>query len=289
MSTASIAEVGAPPAAPSLSSRLIQVPGIWIGGFLIFLFVFSAIFADVISPYGPDVRDGQNQPPSSEHWLGTDSNEKDVLTRVLHGSRLSLIASITSISCAVVVGVGLGMLAGYYGGRVDMFVMRLIDIWLSFPSLLIAFLVIAALHPGWPAVIIAVALINVPVFARQIRAEMLSLKHTAYAEAAIAAGATPLYMVIIVFLPAVTGTIWVLATLGLGHAILEVAGLSFLGIAGDPSHAEWGAMLVEAKEYLHVTIWPAIAPGIAISMTILGFNLFGDGLREALSRRSRGN
>ncbi|WP_331468575.1 ABC transporter permease [Bremerella sp. TYQ1] len=266
---------------------MLKVPGLWIGGGLIFLFLFSAIFADVIAPYGPDQRDGQNQLPSSKHLLGTDSNEKDVLTRVLHGSRLSLLASITSISCAVVIGVGLGVLAGYRGGRTDMFVMRLIDIWLSFPSLLIAFLVIAALRPGWTAVIMAVALINVPVFARQIRAEMLSLKHAAYVEAAIAAGANPFYLVTFVFLPAVSGTIWVLATLGLGHAILEVAGLSFLGIAGDPSHAEWGAMLVEAKEYLHVTIWPALAPGIAISLTILGFNLFGDGLKELLSRRSR--
>lgn len=272
---------------PSIRKRLFQVPGLWIGGGLIFTFVFCAIFAGVIAPYGPDERDGKNQPPSAAHWLGTDTNEKDVLTRVIYGSRLSLIASVTSISCAVVVGVGLGMLAGYRGGRTDMLVMRLIDIWLSFPSLLIAFLVIAAMRPGWTAVILAVALINVPVFARQIRAEMLSLKHAAYVEAAIAAGASPLYLVTFVFLPAVSGTIWVLATLGLGHAILEVAGLSFLGIAGDPSNAEWGSMLVEAKGELHVTIWPAIAPGIAISLTILGFNLFGDGLRELFSRRSR--
>ncbi|MEW4456109.1 ABC transporter permease [Bremerella sp. JC817] len=277
------------PARPvsSIKSRLTKVPGLWIGGALIFAFAFTALFASVIAPYSPDERFGQNEPPSAAHWLGTDSNEKDVLTRVIYGSRLSLVASIASISCAVVVGVGLGMLAGYRGGRTDMFVMRLIDIWLSFPSLLIAFLVIAALRPGWPAVILAVALINVPVFVRQVRAEMLSLKHAAYVEAAIAAGAKPSYLVIFVFLPAVSGTIWVLATLGLGHAILEVAGLSFLGIAGDPSHAEWGAMLVEAKEYLHATIWPALAPGIAISLTILGFNLFGDGLREFFSRRSR--
>ncbi|WP_233200436.1 ABC transporter permease [Blastopirellula marina] len=287
MSGAATTEIGAPPALPSFRSRLLRVPGIWVGGALIFLFVFAAIFADVISPYGPDARFGQNEPPSAEHWLGTDSNEKDVLTRVIHGSRLSLIASITSISCAVVIGVGLGILAGYNGGRIDMLVMRAIDIWLSFPSLLIAFLVIAALRPGWPAVIIAVALINVPVFARQVRAEMLALKHAAYAEAAIAAGATPWYMVLFVYLPAVSGTIWVLATLGLGHAILEVAGLSFLGIAGDPSNAEWGAMLVEAKENLHTTVWPAVAAGVSISLTILGFNLFGDGLRELFSRRSR--
>ncbi|MBI1246375.1 ABC transporter permease subunit [bacterium] len=254
---------------------------------MVFLFVFAAIFANAVSPYSVDARFGKNLPPSWQHWLGTDSNEKDVLTRVIHGSRLSLVASITSISCAVIIGVSLGMLAGYKGGRTDMLIMRLIDIWLSFPSLLIAFLVIAALSPGWIAVILAVALINVPVFTRQIRAEMLSLKHAGYVESSIAAGATPFYLVLFVFLPAVTGTIWVLATLGLGHAILEVAALSFLGIAGDPSHAEWGSMLVEAKEHLAITIWPAIAPGVAISLTILGFNLFGDGLRELLNRRTR--
>lgn len=286
MSTATFTT--APPLAkPRRLPTLFRVPGIWIGGVLILLFAGAAIFADVVSPYAPDERHGQNLPPSWRHPLGTDSNEKDVLTRVLHGSRLSLVASVTSITAAVVVGVGLGMLAGYRGGRTDMLVMRLIDIWLSFPSLLIAFLVIAALRPGWTAVIIAVALVNVPVFARQIRADMLSLKHMAYVEAAIAAGASPLYMVVAVFLPAVSGTIWVLATLGLGHAILEVAGLSFLGVAGDPSRPEWGAMLVEAKEYLHVTVWPAVAPGVAISLTILGFNLLGDGLRELLTGPGR--
>ncbi len=267
--------------------RWYHVPGIWIGGSLIALFVMAALLADVVAPYDPDSRHGQNMSPSAQHWLGTDSNEKDVLSRVLYGSRLSLIASITSISCAVVVGVNLGMLAGVRGGKTDLLVMRLIDIWLSFPSLLIAFLVIAALRPGWTAVILAVALVNVPVFARQIRAEMLALKHTPYVEAAIAAGASPWYLVTRVFLPAVSGTIWVLATLGLGHAILEVAGLSFLGIAGDPSLPEWGAMLVEAKEYLHVTVWPAVSPGLAISLTILGFNLLGDGLRELTRRRVR--
>jgi len=269
-------------------SKLKRVAAVWIGGSLVAIFLLSAITADWVAPYAPDFRDEQNLPPSWNHPLGTDINEKDVLTRVLHGSRLSLIAGLSSIASAVVIGVSLGMLAGYAGSRVDMLIMRLVDIWLSFPSLLIAFLVIAVLQPGWTAVIIAVALINVPVFVRQIRAEVLALKNEAYVEAAVAAGATPFYMVTRVYLPSVSGTIMVLATLGLGNAILEVAGLSFLGIAGDPSNAEWGSMLVEAKEHLSVTIWPAIAPGIAISATILGFNLLGDGLREAFSNQSNG-
>jgi len=262
-----------------------KIPSLWIGGALITLFLGMALLADVVSPHAPGFRDGHNQLPSWNHPLGTDSNEKDVVTRVLHGSRLSLLAGMTSIAVAVLVGGGLGMLAGYRGGLADVAVMRLIDIWLSFPSLLTAFLIIAALGPGWVAVVLAVAIINVPVFARQIRAEMLSLKKAPYVEAAIAAGAKPTYMIFKVFLPSVAGTIWILATLGLGQAILEVAGLSFLGVAGDPSSAEWGSMLVEAKEHLHETPWPAIAPGVAISLTILGFNLFGDGLRELYRRR----
>jgi len=260
-------------------------PAIIVGGAIIGGFLLTAMLAPWLAPHHPDFRDGQNLPPSSTHWLGTDSHEKDVLTRVIYGARLSLLAGTASITVAILLGVPLGLLAGYRRGWVDIWIMRGVDVWLAFPSLLIAFLVIAALRPGWLPVILAVGLINLPVFVRQVRAVVITLRQQAYVEAAVAAGATPWYVVTRVLFPGTWGTILVLTTLGLGHAILEVAGLSFLGIAGDPSNPDWGGMLVEAKSYLHTTIWPAIAPGIAISATILGFNLLGDGLRDLFDTR----
>ena len=265
--------------------KAIRNPAIVVGLAIIGGFLLTALLAPWISPHPPDFRDGQNLPPSATHWLGTDSHEKDVLTRVIYGARLSLLAGTASITVAILLGVPLGLLAGYRRGWVDIWIMRGVDVWLAFPSLLIAFLVIAALRPGWLPVILAVGLINLPVFVRQVRAVVITLRQQAYVEAAVASGATPWYIVTRVLVPGTWGTIVVLTTLGLGHAILEVAGLSFLGIAGDPSSPDWGGMLVEAKSYLHTTLWPAIAPGIAISATILGFNLLGDGLRDLFDTR----
>ncbi len=257
-----------------------------LGLVLVGLFFFAALAADWIAPYGPTERHGQNQPPSAAHWLGTDSNEYDVLTRVLHGSRLSLLAGVISIGLALALGTPIGALAGYFGGRVDALLMRSIDVVLAFPSILIAFLVVAAFRPGWTAVILAVGLINVPVIARQVRAQVLALRSEEYLLAARALGASDLYILLRIVPPAILGPVVVLATLGLGSAILEVAGLSFLGVGGDAGDAEWGAMLNEAKDHLHATLWPALGPGLAISLTVLGFNLLGDGLRDALDPRS---
>jgi peptide/nickel transport system permease protein len=253
-----------------------------VGVVLAGIFVGMALLADVAAPYAPDFRDGKNTPPSARHWLGTDSHEYDVLTRVMHGARLSLLAGIVSIVLAVAIGAPAGALAGYFRGWTDAIIMRTIDVALAFPSILVALLVVSALRPGWTAVILAVGLINVPVFARQVRATVLSVREMEYVSACRALGASPLYILRSAILPATVNPVVVLATLGLGSAILEVAGLSFLGIAGDPARPEWGSMLAEAKEYLTSAFWPALAPGVAISLTILGFNLLGDGLRDAL-------
>ena len=183
---------------------------------------------------------------------------------------------------AILIGAPAGALAGFYGGRTDAFIMRSIDVVLAFPSILIALLIVSSFGSGWGVVILAVGLINVPIFARQVRATLLMLRNMEYVTAAVAMGARSSYVLTKVLLPALIGPTVVLATLGLGSAILEVAGLSFLGIAGDPSQPEWGTMLAESKESLATTLWPAIAPGAAISLAILGFNLLGDGLRDAL-------
>ncbi|MFI4873759.1 MAG: ABC transporter permease [Blastopirellula sp. JB062] len=263
--------------------------GAIFGGVVVLFACLIALTADVIAPYPIDQRSEKLAPPSQQHWLGTDTNEKDVLTWVIYGSRLSLTAGGLSIVLAIFIGVPLGAAAGYFPGAVDQAIMRSIDVVLAFPAILIALLVMAALAPGWPAVIVAVGLINIPIFARQIRATTLTLRSHEYVTAAVAAGATTRHIFIWTLLPGLVGPLVVLATLGLGSAILEVAGLSFLGISGDPTTPEWGGMLAEAKNDLSTSVWPAIAPGFAISLTILGFNLLGDGLRDALDPRLEGS
>ena len=259
-----------------------------IGMGLVCLFLFMSASANFTAPYSPDERDNEARapsPPSSQHWLGTDANEKDVLSRVMYGSRLSLLAGAISIVLAISVGTPLGALAGYFGAWVDTFIMRAIDVALAFPSILIALLVATAYKPGWEAVIIAVGLINVPVFARQVRATVLTIRDQEFVIASRAFGATPKHELTHAILPSLINPIVVLGTLGLGTAILEVAGLSFLGVGGDPTEPEWGSMLAQAKDHLSQSFWPALGPGLAISLSILGFNLLGDGLRDALDPR----
>ncbi|MCO6456171.1 MAG: ABC transporter permease [Pirellulaceae bacterium] len=268
--------------------RFRRNPSARAGALLVALFCLLALLAPWLAPYGPNQRDGQFQPPSWRHWLGTDSNEYDVLTRVIYGARLSLVAGLVSISLAVVVGAPLGTAAGYFGGRTDALLMRAIDVALAFPSILIAFLVVTAMQPGWAPVVIAVALINVPLIARQVRATVLTTRELDYVTASRALGASHWHVMTRVLAPAVWNPLIVLATLGLGSAILEVAGLSFLGFGGDAADAEWGSLLNEAKNHLRTTLWPAVGPGVAISLTILGFNLLGDVLRDALDPRTSG-
>ncbi|HTN76577.1 MAG TPA: ABC transporter permease, partial [Pirellulaceae bacterium] len=261
---------------------------IWLGASIVLVLVVMALSANVISPYDADARHEQLAPPSSAHWLGTDADQKDVLTRVIYGSRLSLLAGGLSIVLAIGLGVPIGAVAGYCGGSIDAWLMRTIDVALAFPSILIALLIASALQPGWTAVILAVGLINVPVFARQIRATVMVMRDLDYVVASRAMGASGWHIVTYVLLPGIVSPVLVLATLGLGSAILEVAGLSFLGIGGDPTEPEWGTMLRQAKEHLSASIWPAIGPGLSISLSILGFNLLGDGLRDLLDPQLTG-
>jgi peptide/nickel transport system permease protein len=259
----------------------------WIGAAIVGLFVLVALTADWAAPYRPSfTAEEVAERPSSAHWLGTDALRKDVLSRVMVGSRLSLMAGMISILLAVTIGTPLGAIAGYFGGRIDALLMRTIDVALAFPSVLIALLVAAAYRPSWATVVIAVGLINVPVFARQVRATVLSVAQLEYVLASRAFGAGPWHILTREILPSLISPVVVLASLSLGTAILEVAGLSFLGLGGDPTAAEWGAMLAQAKDYWTRNAWFAIAPGAAISLTVLGFNLLGDGLRDALDPRS---
>lgn len=257
-----------------------------VGMFLVVLFLFVAVSANWISPHSPyDFVGDKFERPSHKHWLGTDALGRDILSRVLFGTRLSLLAGVVSVLVAVGLGATSGAVAGYCGGFVEAVILRIMDILLSFPGVLIALLVVAALSPGWTAVILAVGFMNIPLFARQVRATVLTIRGLDYVVAARASGAGPWYMLLRVILPALATPVIVLSTLGLGTAILEVAGLSFLGLAGSIEVPEWGGMLNSAKETLRTSLWPALAPGVAISLTVLGFNLLGDGLRDALDPR----
>ncbi len=268
--------------------RLRRSRSAWIGAALVGLCVGAALFAPVLAPHGPKAKDavGPLAPPSRVHLLGTDADGYDVLSRVIYGSRLSLLAGVISIAMAVLLGVSAGLVAGYYGGWRDAVVMRSVDLVLSFPGILIAILVVlVAGRSSWTPIIVAVAILNVPVFARQVRATVLTVRRLDYVVASEAMGASHRHLLGQVILPAVVSPVIVLATLGIGTAVLEVAGLSFLGIAGQPDDPEWGTMLAVAKGFLSASFWPALAPGVAISVTVLGFNLLGDGLRDALDPR----
>lgn len=256
-----------------------------LGAAMIGLCLLGAIFAPALAPYGPNEKDsaGPLAPPSAAHWLGTGPDGYDVFSRVFYGGRLSLLAGGVSIALAIAVGVTIGVVAGYAGGWIDAAIMRAIDLLLSFPGILIAILVVLALdRASWTPIMIAVGVINIPVFARQVRATVLTVRSLDYVVASEAMGASSAHVLVRVILPAVVSPVIVLATLGLGTAVLEVAGLSFLGIAGQPDDPEWGTMLAVAKNFLAASFWPALAPGVAISLTVLGFNLLGDGLRDAL-------
>lgn len=258
-----------------------------VGAVIVGTLMFVALTADFISPYGLNTTAEEIAgKPSAAHWFGTDALRKDVLTRVLHGSRLSLLAGLSSIALALGIGAPLGALAGFLGGRTDALLMRAVDVALTFPSILIALLCTAAFQPGWGTVIAAVALINVPVFARQSRATVLAMANLDYVLASRAMGMSTGQLLTRVMFPALVGPLTVLASLSIGTAILEVAGLSFLGLGGDMTAAEWGAMLSQAKDYWSRNLWYALAPGAAISISVLGFNCLGDGLRDALDPRT---
>jgi peptide/nickel transport system permease protein len=277
-----------PPASRSWR-RFRRSPSAWIGGGIVAVFVVIAWLAPWITPYSIRQMSSADQiaePPSRAHLLGTDQLGKDVLTRVMYGSRLSLLAGVISISLAIALGTPIGAVAGYFGGRIDSLLMRGIDVALAFPSVLIALLVAASLGASWWAVVIAVGLINVPVFARQVRATVLTVAQLDHVLASRAFGATWWHIVWRQILPSLTSPLTVLASLSLGTAILEVAGLSFLGLGGDLTVAEWGAMLTIAKTYWSSNVWLALGPGLAISLSVLGFNLLGDALRDALDPRS---
>jgi peptide/nickel transport system permease protein len=276
-------------------SRLRRNPGAIVGFFFLALFIAAAIFAPLIARYGPLdqnlklIEKGCCPGPSSSHWLGVDRLGRDEMSRILYGARYSLLIGVVSVAVGLSVGMVLGAIAGYIGGFVDSFIMRCMDVMLSIPSLLLAIGVVAALGPGLWQVMVAVGVANIPIFARLLRGSVLSQRENDFVLAARSVGVRRRSILVSHILPNAISPVIVQGTLALATAIIDVAGLSFLGLGDqDPSRPEWGAMLTDANEYLQVAPWLAIVPGIAIVISALGFNLIGDGLREALDPKLRG-
>lgn len=257
------------------------------GLFIIILLIFLALFADVIAPYGYDDQNLKDRlmAPNSKYLLGTDNFGRDILSRIIYGSRISLQVGFIAVGISAIVGGALGAIAGYYGGKLDNFVMRAMDILLAIPSILLAISIVAALGPGLQNVMIAVGIGSIPSYARIVRASVLSIRDQEFVEAARAVGANDFRIITKHILPNAMAPIIVQATLGVAGAILSAAGLSFIGLGIQPPTPEWGAMLSSGREYIRDNWHVATFPGLAIMITIFALNLLGDGLRDALDPR----
>jgi len=225
------------------------------------------------------------QPPGGRFVLGSDQFGRDVASRVLYGARISLLVGVISVSIAVALGAPLGLVSGYYGGRLDALIMRVMDVMLAFPGILLALAIVSVLSPGLGNVMIAVGLSAVPGYARLVRATVLSAREHLYVEAARALGGRDGGILVRDILPNVVAPLIVTATLGLGGAILSAAALSFLGLGSQPPQPEWGRMLSEGRDYLREAWWISTFPGLGILLTVLAMNLVGDGLRDVLDPR----
>ena len=275
--------------------RLLRNPGALIGAFFVSLFVFVAIFAPLLAPYGPKdsnldlLNNGKPVGPSSEHWLGIDLLGRDEFSRIVYGARYSLLIGVVSVTIGLSIGLLLGASAGYLGGKTDSVIMRFMDVMLAIPGLLFAIGIVAALQPGLWQVMLAVGIVNIPIFARLLRGSVLAQKENDFVLAARSVGVKRHKILFSHILPNAMSPVIVQGTLAMATAIIDVAGLGFLGLGPqDPSTPEWGTMLTEVDRYLQSAPHLAIIPGIAIVITVLGFNLIGDGLREALDPKLRG-
>ncbi|MCI9487997.1 MAG: ABC transporter permease [Lachnospiraceae bacterium] len=269
--------------------RLLRNKMAVVGLVILFLLVISAIFADVIADYDSKVV-AQNvverlQGPSAEHWFGTDEFGRDIFARIIHGGRVSLVVGLVSISVSLVVGGCLGAFAGFYGGKVDNIIMRIMDIFLAIPSILLAITIVAALGTNLINVMIAIGISYIPTFARIVRAAVMGVKDQEFVESARAIGASNATIIFREVIPNCMAPIIVQATLSVAGAILSTASLSFIGLGVQPPSPEWGAMLSSGRNFLRDAMHLTLFPGLAIVITILALNLLGDGLRDALDPR----
>ncbi|MCG7345767.1 ABC transporter permease [Sporosarcina sp. ACRSL] len=260
-----------------------------VGMVIVLFFILLALFGPLFAKEGINEQMAADrlQPPSAEYWLGTDDFGRDILSRIIHGARISLSVGFLSVIASVIIGSFLGIVAGYYGRWTDTIISRIFDIMLAFPSILLAIAIVSVLGPGLENALIAIAIINVPNFGRLIRSKVLSIKEDEYIMAAKGIGMKDARILFSHILPNSMAPVIVQGTLAIATAILEAAALGFLGLGAQAPQPEWGKMLADSKSYLQSAPWTMIFPGISIMLTVLGFNLMGDGLRDALDPKMK--
>lgn len=272
---------------PRLSRPRWLTPPLIVGIALVLFWLLATVAAPWITGYAPlDMVGRRLQPPSWDHLLGTDALGRDVLSRVLHGARHSIPVAITVVACAVAIGALLGALAGFFGGIIDSVIMRLVDVTLSFPPMLLAMAVAASLGPGLENATIAMVIVWWPVYARLMRAQVLEVREREHVEAAIASGATQTRVLTKHILPLCWTPVLISATMDLGQVILLAASLSFIGLGATPPTPEWGSMISDGASQFY-SWWVALGPGLAILTIVLGFNFIGDGLHDYFDPRSK--
>lgn len=262
-----------------------------LGALIVGALLLMALFAEHVAPYGYDdsVRGARMRPPSAAHWLGTDNLSRDIWSRIVYGARVSVTVGMLSVALAVVLGMAVGVSSGYFGGAWDLSVQRVVDAWLSFPYLIIVLSIMAVLGPGLLNVVLSLGIILGATYARVIRGVTITVAHSGYVEGARAVGASHRRILLRHVVPNVAATILILATIGLGTAILAESALSFLGVGVPPPYPSWGGMLSgSGRTYMLRAPWMAVWPGVAISLAVFGFNMLGDALRDVLDPRLRG-
>lgn len=269
--------------------RLIRNRAAVAGGLMFGVIILMAILAPLLLPHDPNALNPRQslQPPSVANWFGTDQFGRDILSRIILGSRISVVMGLVAVTIAVTGGSFMGLLVGYYQGLLDMVVGRLVDVMFAFPGILLALVVIAILGPDLSSAMIAVGISAMPLYIRVVRGSVLSLRHVEYVEAARVSGASDLRIVLRHVLPNILAPIIVLASLGIASAIIAGAALSFLGLGVRPPTPDWGEMLSNSRAYLSSAWWMSTFPGLAIVIMVMSINLLGDGLRDALDPRMR--
>ena len=260
-------------------------------GLIVIAMLVMTLFAESIAPYGYDeaVRGARMKPPSAAHWLGTDNLSRDIWSRIVFGARISITIGFATIFLGTAAAAALGVSSGYFGGKYDLVVQRVVDAWMSFPYLVIILSVMAVLGPGLLNVILSLSIIVAATGSRVIRGSTIAVAQNAYVEAARAMGCGHARIVFRHILPNVTATIIILATIGLGGIILAESALSFLGFGVPPPYPSWGSMLSgSGRTYMYRAPWMAVWPGVAISIAVFAFNMLGDALRDVLDPRLRG-
>ncbi|WP_330949062.1 ABC transporter permease [Virgibacillus sp. MG-45] len=260
-----------------------------IGGLIILFYIFIALFAPLIAPFDPFAIDLKNklQAPSLEHWMGTDDKGRDILSRIIYGSRLSMGVGFAAVLFGAFFGIIMGLIAGYYGKTTDSIISRILDVMLAFPGILLALAIVSALGPSLINVTIAVGVFSIPLFARIARGSTMEVRNLEYIDAIRSLGASDRIIIFRHILPNILSPLIIQGTLRLATAILSAAGLSFLGLGAQPPSPEWGTMLSSGRDFLFSAPYIAIFPGLTIAILVMGFNLFGDGLRDALDPRMK--